>query len=64
MEGRRKGRLGRQLVVIVGDKCDDIQRREVRVEDWRELARELRAQFVEVSARDGTGLDILFQGLQ
>jgi hypothetical protein len=50
-------------VVIVGNKCDDVERREVMVEDGRELARELKAQFAEVSASDGTGLDKLFQGL-
>jgi hypothetical protein len=47
----------------VGNKCDDGEAGGGDVEDGRELARELRALFVEVSARDGIGLDILFQGL-
>jgi hypothetical protein len=44
-------------------KCDDGERRGLMVKDGRELARQLKAQFEEVSARDGTGLEELFQGL-
>jgi Ras family len=58
-EVRRKGRPSRP-VVIVGNKSDDADEREVTEAVGRKLARDLRCRFGEVSARDGTGLDELF----
>lgn len=61
-EVRRKGRASRP-VVIVGSKCDDVGERQVNEETGKRLAKELRCQFKEVSARDGTGLEEVFLGL-
>jgi hypothetical protein len=58
-EVRRKGGLGRP-VVIVGNKSDDVDAREVLSEVGAKLAKQLRCRFAEVSAKDGTGLEELF----
>jgi GTPase SAR1 family protein len=61
-EVRRKGKAKRP-VVIVGNKCDDVDEREVITAAGRQLAKQLRCNFAEVSARNGTGLDELFLDL-
>ena len=58
-EVRRKGGVKRP-VVIVGNKSDDNDAREVLPGAGARLARQLRCKFAEVSAKDGTGLEELF----
>ena len=50
-------------VILVGNKCDLEDNREVLKEDGEELAKKLKIQFMEVSAKTGENLDKLFQNL-
>jgi 50S ribosomal subunit-associated GTPase HflX len=61
-EIRRAGRSSRP-VVIVRNKCDDVDGREVVEAAGRQLAKHLRCKSVGVSARNGTGLGELFLGV-
>jgi len=47
----------------VGNKCDDVDEREVVEAAGRQLAKHLRCKSVEVSARNGTGLGELILNL-
>ncbi|KAE9377539.1 P-loop containing nucleoside triphosphate hydrolase protein, partial [Stipitochalara longipes BDJ] len=61
-EVRRRGGV-RRPVVIIGNKSDDVDAREVLPEAGAKLAKQLRCKFAEVSARDATGLEEVFMGL-
>ena len=50
-------------VILVGNKCDLEDNREVLKEDGEELAQKLKIKFMEVSAKTGENLDKLFQNL-
>ena len=50
-------------VILVGNKCDLEDNREVLKEDGEELAKKLKIKFMEVSAKTGENLDKLFQNL-
>ena len=50
-------------VILVGNKCDLKDNREVLKEDGEELAKKLKIKFMEVSAKTGENLDKLFQNL-
>ena len=50
-------------VILVGNKRDLEDNREVLKEDGEELAKKLKIKFMEVSAKTGENLDKLFQNL-
>ena len=50
-------------VILVGNKCDLEDNREVLKEDGEELAQKLKIKFMEVSAKTGENLDKMFQNL-
>ena len=50
-------------VILVGNKCDLEDNREVLKEDGEELAKKLNIQFMEVSAKTGENIEKLFQTL-
>ena len=50
-------------VILVGNKCDLEDNREILKQDGEELAKKLNIKFMEVSAKTGDNLDKVFQTL-
>lgn len=53
----------RTPIILVGNKKDLARERAVSYEDGKHLADEMKAKFVEVSAKDNTSVNNLFQSL-
>ena len=50
----------KQGVIIIGNKCDQVEDREVETPDARELARDYGAAYFETSAKTNTNVDKAF----
>lgn len=46
--------------ILIGNKCDLEDRREVKIEEGEELARQYEIPFMETSAKDSLNVDNLF----
>lgn len=49
--------------MLVGNKCDMADKRQVSPEEGEKLAKELGLQFFETSAKDGTNVNQMFNKL-
>ena len=52
-----------QIIGLVGNKCDLYENEEVNEESAREFAKEIKAEFYQVSAKSGDNISALFEGL-
>ena len=50
-------------MILVGNKCDIIQERQVKKEEGKEYAKKKNMKFYEVSAKDGTNVNKAFDTL-
>ena len=49
------------MLAIVGNKSDDYENEKVKDDEAKNLAKELNAIFLRTSAKQGTGIDKLFE---
>lgn len=49
--------------ILIGNKCDLSDSREVKIEEGEELARQYDIPFMETSAKDSLNVDNLFQAM-
>lgn len=54
---------GDVYVILVGNKCDLLERREVSLEEGRELANKYQVAYFETSAKEDIGVNECFEKL-
>ena len=51
------------IMVLVGNKTDLSEKRQVKMEEGEAKAKELGVMFIETSAKDGSNVEQAFQGM-
>ncbi|KAJ3750084.1 ras protein [Lentinula detonsa] len=62
-QSMRRVKRGEPIFMLVGNKCDKTQEREVSKEDGQALARQFGCEFIETSAKTAQNVERLFTDL-